>query len=197
LAVAKGDDALPRGPEEREAIKQRQDRAWHLHTIRKLTVPEVGRVLNVSERTILRDLAAARRKNLAAFRKDASKADWLMINAMEALGESNAIMRQAWTDLVSSPEGSAVRAGFLNVLLRALERRIEILQSLGLLAKAPERMLMGDLDISQLSDSELEALHAGLKAEEECLALPAGAGDPGPAESGGVDAVVPADPNQR
>ena len=188
LAGMRGDDRLPRGAQEREVIKQRQERAWQFHTIRKLTVPEVARVLNVSERTVLRDLASSRRRNLAAFRKEASKADWLIANAMEALEEANAIMRQAWTDLVTAPAGSPVRAGFLNVLLKALGRRIEILQSLGLLDKAPEGILIGDLDLNRLSDDELAGTLADIRQRIDQARAPRGIDSGAAAEPRALDA---------
>lgn len=94
----------------------------------------------MAERKVARDLARARRRNLKALRQNRAPAQWLVENAMQALQEVDAVMRQAWADCLAAPEGSNTRAGFLNVLLHGFGRREGILRSLWLSEKALGRM---------------------------------------------------------
>jgi len=157
---------MPRGTnaEERAAIARRQERVWHLHVVRKLTEHEISQLLSISCRTVSRDLAAMRRRGQAAVAHSAASERAVVEAGLQAASELDAIVRQAWTDCLAAPDGSLARVGYLNLVLKSIGERLRILQSLGLMKKVPEEVLLGDLDLRQLSDSEAESALAFLRA---------------------------------
>ena len=185
-----------RTAEERAAIARRQERVWHLRVVRKLTEDEISQIMNISPRTVSRDLAAMRVRGHAAIARSASSEKAVIEAGLQTASELDAIVRQAWTDCLAAPEGSIARTGFLNLVLKATAERLRILQSLGLMKKAPEEVLLGDLDLRQLSDTEAQTALNFLRSLSAAGALV----EPAPAASPGVgtgeaagDAAQPAD----
>jgi hypothetical protein len=155
---------MPRGtPEEQAAIARRQERVWHLHVVRKLTESEISQLMSVSSRTIRRDLAAMRTRGHAAVAHSAASEKAVVEAGLQAASELDAIVRQAWTDCLAAPDGSLARVGYLNLVLKSIGERLRILQSLGLMKKVPEELLLGDLDLRQLSDAEIQSALAFLR----------------------------------
>jgi len=156
---------MPRGtPEERAAIARRQERVWHLHVVRKLTEQEISQLLNVSCRTISRDLATMRARGQSAVALSAASEKAVVAAGLQAAAELDAIVRQAWTDCMAAPDGSIARVGYLNLVLKSIGERLRILQSLGLMKKVPEELLLGDLDLRQLSDAEIQSALAFIRS---------------------------------
>jgi len=149
--------------EERAAIARRQERVWHLRVVRKLTEDEISQIMNISTRTVSRDLAAMRTRGYAAVARSAASEKAVIEAGLQTASELDAVVRQAWTDCLAAPEGSIARAGFLNLVLKATAERLRILQSLGLMKKVPEELLLGDLDLRQLSDAEIRSALAFLR----------------------------------
>jgi predicted DNA-binding protein (UPF0251 family) len=188
---------MPRGTaEEREAIARRQERVWHLRVVRKLTEHEVGQLMSISRRTITRDLAAMRARGQSAVALSAASEKAVVDAGLQAASELDAIVRQAWTDCMAAPDGSLARVGYLNLVLKSIGERLRILQSLGLMKKVPEEVLLGDLDLRQLSDSEAESALTFLRACARGAGGPAGGPAGGAAESQAVDRSEPVDSHE-
>ncbi len=151
-------------PEERLRIAERQRDIWKLHIVRKLTIPEIAGVVGISVAQVSRDLAAVRRRGHSLLKRTQAAEDAVLDAGLEACTELDAIVRQAWADCMAAPEGSATRARFLNVVLKSIEQRVKILQSLGLMEKVPEEVLLSGIDLRQLSDAEAESALAFLRA---------------------------------
>ena len=137
-------------------MARRQERVWHLRVVRKLTEDEISQIMNISARTVSRDLAAMRTRGYAAVARSAASEKAVIEAGLQTASELDAIVRQAWTDCLAAPDGSLARVGYLNLVLKATAERLRILQSLGLMKKAPEEVLLGDLDLRQLSDAEAQ-----------------------------------------
>jgi|GEM_PF-1893792 len=185
--------------EEKLAIARRQRRVWHLHVVRKLTLDEISQAMAVSVATVARDLAAVRKRTRGLLRRKEKLEESVLDAGSEVLEEISAVIRQAWTDCLAAPEGTNTRARYLKVLLEAVAERVKIMQSLGLLDKVPEEVLLGDMfgfDIRGLSDAEIRralAFFRSLRAESG-----GGAGGD-PAAAGGPQALdrgEPVDSNQ-
>jgi len=185
---------MPRGtPEEREAIARRQERVWHLRVVRKLTEQEVGQLMSISRRTITRDLAAMRARGQAAISLSAASEKAVVDAGLQAASELDAIVRQAWTDCMAAPDGSLARVGYLNLVLKSISERLRILQSLGLMKKVPEELLLGDLDLRQLSDAEIQSALAFLRTCAADARGETGGGAEDAAESASLDRDEPVD----
>jgi hypothetical protein len=151
-------------PEERLRIAERQRDIWKLHVVRKLTISEIAGIVGISVPQVSRDLGAVRRRGHTLLKRTQAAEDAVFDAGLEACTEFDAITRQAWSDCMAAPEGSATRARFLNVVLKSIEQRVKILQSLGLMEKVPEEVLLGGIDLRQLSDSEVESALAFIRA---------------------------------
>jgi hypothetical protein len=126
--------------EERRAIAERQQKCWHLRVVRKLHLPEIAAAMHISERQVERDLTAVRKRSRDLLQR-AHRAEEAILDAgVEAVEETEAVSRQAWTHFQAAPKGTAVCARFLHVVLKAQEQRVRILQSLGLMERAPEKV---------------------------------------------------------
>ena len=185
-----------RSPETKKAIAKRQQRVWHLRVVRKLEVAEISELVGISETTIKRDLAAVRTRSRNLLRKTQESQAAVLDAGLEACSELDAATRQAWAECLAAPEGSPARAKFLNIVLKTIEQRVKIMQSLGLLDKVPEEVLIGDLDLRRLSDAEAESALAFLRtcAARAGRELDGAAG--AAAEPEAVDREQPADPDE-
>jgi len=152
-------------PEKKEAIRERRWKTWRLRVVQKLTLAEIASAVGVSHGTVENDLALARKTRTDHFRRSQAAQEAALNAGIEVIEECDAISRQAWSDLLAAPRGSATRAKFMAVLLNALQRRNEILQSLGMLERAADEVIVHDGSIRDLTDEETDKLIAMLKAE--------------------------------
>jgi len=151
--------------EKKEAIRERRLKVWRLRVVQKLTLAEIASAVGVSHGTVENDLATMRLSRTDHFRRAQAAREASLDAAIEVMEECDAICRQAWSDLMAAPRGSATRAKFMQVLLAALQRRTEILQSLGMLPREAEEVVFTDGSIRDLTDEEADKLAARLKAE--------------------------------
>ena len=158
---------MPRAmsPEKKEAIRERRLKVWRLRVVQKLTLAEIASAVGVSHGTVENDLALARKTRTDHVRRSQAAQEAALDAAVEVIEECDAISRQAWSDLMAAPRGSATRAKFLAVLLTAVQRRTEILQSLGMLDRAAEEVILSDASVRDLTDEETDKLLAAVKAE--------------------------------
>lgn len=120
-----------------------------LAVVRKLTLREVAEVVGIGYRTVDRDLAVIRRRVHNHLKQTGQLESAVLDTAAEIIGETNAVARQAWAELMEAPRGSPVRGRFLRIILTALESRVQLLQSLGVVKKAPEEVLIGKLELER------------------------------------------------
>ena len=135
------------------AIEERRWLAWQMRVVRKFRIAGIATALEVSERTVALDLAAMRRVRVDHLRQAEKAKSGALDAGIEVIEECDAACRQAWTDLLAADEGSATRAKFLRVLLDAITQRVKILQSLGMLKRVPDELLVGE-SIRAVADSE-------------------------------------------
>jgi hypothetical protein len=124
--------------------------------VQKLTLAEIGSAVGVSHGTVENDLAVMRRTRTDHYRRAQASQEAALQAGLEVIEECDAICRQAWSDLMAAPRGSATRAKFMTVLLTALQRRNEILQSLGMLNRAAEEVIVSDGSVRDLTDEEAD-----------------------------------------
>jgi DNA-directed RNA polymerase specialized sigma24 family protein len=158
--------------EKKEAIRERRLKVWRLRVVQKLTLAEIASAVRVSHGTVENDLAVMRRTRTDHVRRAQAAHEASLDAGIEVIEECDAVSRQAWSDLLAAPRGSATRAKFMTVLLTALQRRNEILQSLGMLDRAAEEVIL-DSSIRDLTDIEADKLIARLKAEIRACDEPA------------------------
>ena len=149
------------------AIEERRWLAWQMRVVRKFRIASIAIALEVSERTVALDLAAMRRVRVDHLRQAEKAKSGALDAGIEVIEECDAACRQGWTDLLAADEGSATRAKFLRVLLDAITQRVKILQSLGMLKRVPDELLVGE-SIRAVADSEareiLGAVRVALRA---------------------------------
>lgn len=144
------------------AIEERRWLAWQMRVVQKHRIAAIATALEVSERTIVQDLAAMRRVRLDHFRRAEEAKEAALEAGIEVIEECDAACRQGWADLLAATEGSATRAKFLKVLLDAITQRVKVLQSLGMLKRVPEELLVGD-SIRAVADSEARDVLAAVR----------------------------------
>jgi transposase len=179
--------------EEQEMIA-RQERAWHLVVVRKVSEREAAQILGVDERTIRRDLAAMRTRGAEALKQLAAPQN-VMHMAVEMCSQLSSVLREAWATVQAADLAAPVRVRALNTVRATIRDVADILQSLGLLPKAPEEVIVNAQDPGQLNDAQLEAAVAFFLSlsSDRRPALP-GAGEP--ARPAGLDRAEPADPDE-
>jgi len=151
--------------EKKEAIRERRLKTWRLRVVQKLTLAEIASAVGVSHGTVENDLAVMRKTRTDHFRHSQAAHEAALNAGVEVIEECDAVARQAWSDLMAAPRGSATRAKFMTVLLTSVQRRNEILQSLGMLARAADEVIFTDGSIRDMDDQEVDQLIAMLKAE--------------------------------
>ena len=152
-------------PEKKEAIRERRLKVWRLRVVQKLTLAEIASAVGVSHGTVENDLAVMRERRSDHYRRAQAAQEAALEAAVEVAEECDAISRQAWSDLLAAPRGSATRAKFLTVLLNTVQRRTEIFQSLGMLERAADEVIFTDGSVRDLTDEEADKVIAMLKAE--------------------------------
>jgi hypothetical protein len=141
---------------EQQEIAERQERAWHLVVVRKLSEREVAQLLHVDERTIRRDLTAMRGRGDKVLGTLDARRNVLILGA-ELWAQLSSVLREAWVSVQAAREDSSVRVRALNTVRATVKDMADILQSLGLLPTAPLEVLIGARDPGQLNDAQLEA----------------------------------------
>src|SRR5574340_1488326 len=141
---------------EQQEIQERQERAWHLVVVRRLSEREAAQILSVHEKTVRRDLAAMRTRGAKTIASMASQRSVLHL-AAEMWAQLSAVLREAWVSVQAAGNDSPVRVRALNTVRATVKDMADILQSLGLLPKAPEEVLISARDPGQLNDTQLEA----------------------------------------
>jgi len=151
-------------PEKKGAIRERRLKAWRLRVVQKLTLAEIATAVGVSHGTVENDLAVMRMTRTDHVRRAQAAREASLNAGVEVIEECDAISRQAWSDLMAAPRGSATRAKFMGVLLTAVQRRNEILQSLGMLDRAADEVIVTDGSIRDLTDEEADKVIVEIKA---------------------------------
>jgi predicted DNA-binding protein (UPF0251 family) len=145
---------------ERLRLAERRRQALHLHAVRRLTVAEIAQVLEVSERTVTRDLTAARAQAREQLERQAEAEERVSDLAHDIDATYVAAIREAWGAYHAAPANSAARGRALNTVITATERRAEHLRALGLLRQVPEGLAVG-LNLFGMTDEELRAQITG------------------------------------
>jgi len=147
----------------RREREERRERAWQMRVVHKLGLQQIADALGWDRKTITRDLRYMRQQSRQVI-QSIQGSTWATIDAaLEVLTELEAVQRQAWADLMAAGEGAPIRARLLRLILACIEQRIRIMQSLGLLEKTPTEVLIGDLDVRQLTDEEIETASGRLQ----------------------------------
>ena len=112
--------------------------------IRGITEEEIAEAVSVDQSTISDDLAEIRKRNQAAFNEKLE--DWqdpktLAAGVNQKFDEQE---REAW-DVVSNSQGTSKVAG-LKEVREINEKRIQILQRLGLIYEEPEKLATDNYD---------------------------------------------------
>jgi len=112
--------------------------------IRGITEEEIAEAVGVDQSTVSDDLAEIRKRNQAAFNEKLE--DWqdpktLAAGVNQKFDEQE---REAW-DVVSNSQGTSKVAG-LKEVREINEKRIQILQRLGLIYEEPEKIATDNYD---------------------------------------------------
>jgi len=150
-------------PEKEQAVEERRWKVWRLRVVRKCDLTEIVRLLGISRRTVVSDLAGMRDGRSEHIRLARAEQEATIDAAIEVGEQCDAVCRQAWADLDAAEKGSSARARFLNTILNAVRCKIEVLQSVGLLPTAAEELVVHDGSIRDLDDEEANKLIAMLK----------------------------------
>jgi hypothetical protein len=174
---------------ERKRLAERRRRALYLTAVRGLTIAEVAQVTGVGERTAARDLKAARERAMAELQAPAETAEMITPLALDIDAALNAVAREAWASVTACEPAHPQRVRALNLVLMAVWRRAEVLQSLGLLKKEPDKVQLG-FDSLGLSDEELQQEIRGLRDQaQRGGAAPEGADPADAADAAGEPAA--------
>jgi hypothetical protein len=151
--------------EKEQAIQERRWKVWRLRVVQHLDISEIVKAVGVCRRTVVSDLAEMRKHRREHIRQAVAEQNAALDASIEVIEECAAVRRQAWSDLLTEPRGTTVRARLMSVLLQAIGREIEIRQSLGLLDRAAEEVILSDGSVRDLTDEETDKLLAAVKAE--------------------------------
>lgn len=112
--------------------------------IRGISEIEIADAVGVSQSTISEDLAEVRKRNQTAF--DAKLENWQDARnlAAEVNQKFDELEREAWDAVSNSPGSSKVAA--LKEVREINEKRIQILQRLGLIYEEPEKLATDNYD---------------------------------------------------
>jgi transposase len=179
---------------EQHEMAERQERAWHLVVVRRLSEREAAEILGIHEKTLRNDLKAMRARGAKVISNLATQRNVLQL-AAEMWAQLSSVLREAWVSVQAAEPASPVRVRALNTVRATVRDMADVLQSLGLLPKAPEEVLISAKDPGQLNDTQLEAAVAFFLAlASDSPALGASAGEP--PEPAALDRAESADPDQ-
>jgi len=144
-------------PEKEQAVEERRWKIWRLRVVRKADLTEIVRLLGISRRTVVSDLAVMRDVRTDHIRLAHAEQQATIDAAIEVTESCDAVCRQAWADLDAAEKGSFARAKFLTTILNAVRWKIEVLQAVGLLPRQPDEVILTEgIGIRDLSDQELD-----------------------------------------
>jgi len=179
---------------EQHEIAERQERAWHLVVVRRLSEREAAEILGIHEKTLRNDLKAMRARGAKVISNMATQRNVLLL-AAEMWSQLSSVLREAWVSVQAAGTGSPVRVRALNTVRATVRDMADILQSLGLLPKAPEEVLISAKDPGQLNDVQLEAAVAFfLTLSSDSPEIGADAGEQAEPET--LDRAESADPDE-
>ena len=141
---------------ERVRLGERRRQAMLFSALRGLTIDQIARILEVSPRTICRDLKMARENAREQLERQAETAT--QVSDLAAVIDQNfvAALSEAWTEFYAAAPGTPARTRALQAVIAANERRAAHLRQLGLLREAPEQAEMG-VSFFGLTDEQLAA----------------------------------------
>jgi len=147
-------------PEHAAEADDRRRRVWALAVARKLTSAEIAEVVGVARRTVERDLALVRRRVRGHLRRESRLEEAILEAAAQVQATSAEVARHAWQEFLQAPKGSPARARFLRIVLTCQDDMVRILQSLGIIKRAPDELLVGGLEVErglrQLTDQQAQ-----------------------------------------
>jgi len=147
-------------PEHAAEADDRRRRIWALAVARKLSSAEIAEVVGVCKRTVERDLAVVRRRVRDHLRREGRLEEAIFEAATQVQATSTEVTRHAWQEFLQAPKGSLARARFLRIVLTSQDDLVRILQSLGIIKRVPDEVLVGGLEIerrlSQLTDQQAQ-----------------------------------------
>lgn len=135
--------ARPKSKKNPKEYEQRLRMVMRLF-IRGISEIEIADAVGVSQSTISEDLAEVRKRNQTAF--DAKLENWQDARnlAAEVNQKFDELEREAWDAVSNSPGSSKVAA--LKEVREINEKRIQILQRLGLIYEEPEKLATDNYD---------------------------------------------------
>ncbi len=112
--------------------------------IRGISEEEIAQAVSVDQKTISNDLDEIRKRNQARF--DAKLESWQdpKVLAAEVNQKYDELEREAWDAVSNNPGSSKVAA--LKEVREINEKRIQILQRLGLIYEEPEKIIAGNYE---------------------------------------------------
>lgn len=112
--------------------------------IRGISEAEISQAVGVDQSTISRDLDEIRKRNQTRF--DAKLESWQdpKVLAAEVNQKYDELEREAWDAVSNNPGSSKVAA--LKEVREINEKRISILQGLGLIYEEPEKLIAGNYE---------------------------------------------------
>lgn len=112
--------------------------------IRGISEEEIAQAVGVGQQTISNDLEEIRKRNQAHF--DAKLESWQdpKVLAAEVNQKYDELEREAWDAVSNNPGSSKVAA--LKEVREINEKRIQILQRLGLIYEEPEKIIAGNYE---------------------------------------------------
>ena len=151
--------------EKKQAIEERRWKVWRMRVVHQLDISEIVNQVKVARSTVELDLAEMRKHRRDHIKQAVAEQSAALDASIEVIEQCRAVQRQAWADLLAEAKGTTIRARLMSVLLQAIGREIEIRQSLGLLDRAAEEVIVSDGSIRDLTDEETDKLLAAVKAE--------------------------------
>jgi predicted DNA-binding protein (UPF0251 family) len=141
---------------ERVRLAERRRQALYLVAVRGFTIDQVARILEVSSRTICRDLKVARENARQQLEQQAEIATRISDLAAAIDQTFVAALTEAWTEFYGAGQGTPARTRALQAVISANERRAAHLRQLGLLREASEQTATG-VGFFGLTDEQLAA----------------------------------------
>lgn len=127
-------------------IKIRRDKVAAL-TLQGYSAEQIAKVLKVTSRTIEKDREMHRKNWVQNFRKEPFE------QALYKFSRQNdAVCKKAWT-ILEDTKDEKVKVRCIEAIDRAGERHVRILQSMGIIEHAPEKVeLSGQVDVQRIVD---------------------------------------------
>jgi len=141
----------------------RRVKVARLRWVQKWTITQIAQALDTPERTIYRDLAKIREINAKAREKRGTlKQDTNTVLAQLEMTHAER-QRERWQEYHNNKNNPALRRRLLNDIAEEEERFVKLLQSMGVVEKAPD-----EVNVNQTTETWKERI-ARLKAEREAF----------------------------